>query len=160
MTIMNNFASPSFVQNCAFKVLWTPGLALTCLKDSFGVFALFVETLYRKPESLPYGFVPLNGPKVALWPAVFSRALGSATDVTTDHGTIEDPCYLGSPTSILWCRSRRNHLYVCEWWSGLFFLSVPEERPVDAVNQLVVVWTNEHLIHLSDPDSVTITEGI
>jgi hypothetical protein len=31
---------------------------------------------------------------------------------------------------------------------------------VDAVNQLVVVWTNEHWIHFSDPDSVTMTEGI
>ena len=42
------------------------------------------------------------------------------------------------------------------------FNSAPQERFLDAVNQPVVVWTDEHLIHFSESDSdfVAITVGI
>ena len=41
-----------------------------------------------------------------------------------------------------------------------FFNSVPQERLLDAVNQLVDAWIDEHLFHFSDPESVSVTVDI
>ena len=114
-----HFALPSFVPNCILKVLWTPGLTLTCLSASIALqtrlswsilrpihFICWNYTLGVSRNRRPYHMALIfkrgrnSGPKVARWSAIFkaimatllkavSRALDS--NVTTNAAIDHGP---------------------------------------------------------------------
>ena len=110
-----HFALPSFVPNCILKVLWTPGLTLTCLSASIALQTRLSWSILRPIHFICWNWRPYHmalifkrgrnsGPKVARWSAIFkaimatllkavSRALDSnvTTNAAIDHGPAERP---------------------------------------------------------------------
>ena len=132
---------------------------------------------FRKQAALPYGFVFLKRKKqwtkgrtlisyFQSYQANLLKAVSRALDSMLQQMRPQIMGQLNTPA--IWARLHRHFedvhtditlTFVNHDLVG-FFNSVPQERLLDAVNQLVDAWTVEHLLHFPDLQSVNITVDI